>query len=138
MYLPQGGLTKMNCSFDCNWGKSSMDAVQIIFLILLWGIPIVRFLKIYRKLEKEEQGEIKAALKNPLYYLEDGFSHIGFLLIFTGMITAIPVIQHIGAAMLFVSWFYGGLELLDVSYKKSACVMSFSVIAAGAYYFWWI
>ncbi|WP_139378315.1 hypothetical protein [Mesobacillus jeotgali] len=115
-----------------------MDAVQIIFLILLWGIPIIRFMKIYRKLEKEEQEEIKASFKNPLYYLGDGFGHLGLLLIFTGMIIAVPVVQHIGAALLFVGWFYGGVELLDVSYKKSAGVISFSVIATGAYYFFLI
>jgi hypothetical protein len=64
-----------------------MDVFQIVFLILLWGIPLVRFIKIFRKLDKEEQSEIKAALKSPLYYLDDGFSHIGMLLMFTGMIT---------------------------------------------------
>ncbi|MFT9600699.1 hypothetical protein [Mesobacillus sp.] len=115
-----------------------MDAVQMVFLVLLWGVPIVRFIQIYRKLDKEEQAEIKASLKNPLYYLDDGFRHIGMLLIFTGMITFIPVIQHIGISMFIISWFYGGLELLDVSYKQGVGMMSFSLIAAAAYYFFWI
>ena len=115
-----------------------MDGVQIVFLILLWGIPTVGFIKAYRKLDKEGQAEIKTALKSPLYYLDDGFRHIGMLLIFTGMITWIPVIQHIGFSMFFISWFYGGLELIDVSYKKGAGMMAFSIIAAGAYYFFWI
>lgn len=115
-----------------------MDAVQIVFLVLLWGVPIVRFIRTYRNLTQEDQAEIKAGLKSPLFILDDGFRHIGLLLIFSGMITFIPVIQHVGAALLFIGWFYGGLELLDVSYKKSAGMMSFSVIAAGAYYFFWI
>lgn len=115
-----------------------MDGVQIVFLIFLWGIPIVRFIWTYRKLTQEEQAEIKAGLKNPSFILDDGFRHIGLLLIFSGTTTLIPVIQHIGAVLLFIGWFYGGLELLDVSYKKSAGMMSFSVIAAGAYYFFWI
>jgi hypothetical protein len=115
-----------------------MDVFQIVFLILLWGIPLVRFIKIFRKLDKEEQSEIKAALKSPLYYLDDGFSHIGMLLMFTGMITWISIIQHIGISLICISWFYGGLELIDVSYKKGFGMMSFSVIAAGAYYLLWI
>ncbi len=115
-----------------------MDGIQSVFLILLWGIPIIRFLWIYGKLDKEEQAEIKAALKSPSYFLEDGFSYLGFALIFSGMIASFPIIQHIGASMLFIGWFYGGLELWDVSYKKSAGIMSIAIIAAGVYYFMWI
>ena len=115
-----------------------MDAVQIVFLVLLWGVPIVRFIKTYRKMDEEEQAEIKASLKNPLYYLDDGFRHIGFPLMFSGMIASIPVIQHIGASILFIGWFYGGLDLLDKSVKQSIAGMSIAVIAAGAYFLIWI
>lgn len=115
-----------------------MDAVQIVFLVLLWGVPIFRFIQIYRKLNEEEKAEIKASLKSPLYYLDDGFRYIGFLLMFSGMIALIPVIQHIGVSILFIGWFYGGLDLLDKSVKQSVAVMSIAVIAAGAYFLIWI
>lgn len=115
-----------------------MDAVQIVLLVLLWGVPIFRFIQIYRKLNEEEQAEIKASLKSPLYYLDDGFRYIGFALLFSGMIASIPVIQHIGASILFIGWFYGGLDLLDKSVKQSVAGMSIAVIAAGAYFLIWI
>jgi hypothetical protein len=115
-----------------------VDAVQIVFLVLIWGVPIVRFIQTYRKLNKEEQAEVKASLKNPLYYLDDGFRYIGFALLFSGMIASIPVIQHIGASILFIGWFYGGLDLLDKSVKQSVAAMSIAVIAAGAYFLTWI
>ncbi|WP_102264555.1 hypothetical protein [Mesobacillus jeotgali] len=114
-----------------------MDAVQIVFLVLLWGVPIVRFIKVYREMDEEEQAEIKASLKNPLYYLDDGFRHIGFPLMFSGMIASSPVIQHIGASILFIGWFYGGLEHLDKSVKQSVGLMSFAVLMAGVYYLIW-
>lgn len=115
-----------------------MDAVQIVFFVLLWGVPIVRFIQIYRKMNEEEKAEIKTSLKDPLYYLDDGFRYIGFALMFSGMIASIPVIQHIGASILFIGWFYGGLDLLDKSVKQSAAAMSIAVIAAGAYLLIWI
>ncbi|WNF22781.1 hypothetical protein [Mesobacillus jeotgali] len=114
-----------------------MDAVQIVFLVLLWGVPIFRFIQEYRKMNEEEHAEIKASLKNPLYYLDDGFRYIGFLLMFTGMIASIPVIQHIGAAILFIGWFYGGLDHLDKSVKQSVGLMLFAVLMAGVYYLIW-
>lgn len=114
-----------------------MDAVQIVFLVLLWGVPIVRFIQMYRKMNEEEQAEIKASLKNPLYYLDDGFRYIGFALMFSGMIASIPIIQHIGASILFIGWFYGGLDLLDKSVKQSVGLMSFAVLMAGVYYLMW-
>jgi hypothetical protein len=40
-----------------------MDAVQIVFLVLLWGVPIVRFIQMYRKMNEEEQAEIKTSIK---------------------------------------------------------------------------
>lgn len=114
-----------------------MDALQIVFLVLLWGVPIVRFIQIYRKLNEEEQAEIKASLKDPLFYLDDGFRYIGFALLFSGMIASIPAIQHIGASILFIGWFYGGLDLLDKSVKQSVAAMTIAVIAAGAYFLIW-
>ena len=115
-----------------------MDAVQIVFLVLLWGVPIVRFIRIYRKMNEEEQAEIKASLKDPLYYLDDGVRYIGFALMLSGMIAFNPVIQHIGASILFIGWFYGGLDHLDKSVKESVGLMLFAVLMAGVYYLIWI
>ncbi|MEH7238094.1 Fe3+-siderophore ABC transporter permease [Bacillus sp. JJ1562] len=112
-----------------------MSIVQVLFLILLWGIPIFRFINFYLKQDKEEQEELKKGIKSPSFLFVDGFRYIGLALFFSGIITSINVIQHFGAFMLFIGWFSGGIEIRNKNIKRSIILMSFGIIGAVTYYF---
>ncbi|MFC4323319.1 hypothetical protein [Litchfieldia salsa] len=112
-----------------------MSIVQILFLLLLWGLPIFIFFNMYLKQDKQEQEEFIKGLKSPSFLFVDGSRVIGMGLFFSGMITSIMLIQHIGAFMLFFGWFAGGIEIWGSSVKRGIIVLSFGVIGAATYYY---
>ncbi|MFC6040267.1 hypothetical protein ACFPYN_12620 [Paenisporosarcina macmurdoensis] len=105
-----------------------------IIQILLLGIPIFYFIIIYLKKDKEEQEELRGT-KSPSSLLDEGLRFIGFAVFFSGLITSIAILQHIGAIMIFIGWFSGGIQIWDESIKKSVLLMSFGVIGIVTYYF---
>lgn len=45
-----------------------MKIIQLIFLVLLWGVPVILSVNSYRKAIKEEQLEIRNDLKRPFFF----------------------------------------------------------------------
>jgi hypothetical protein len=84
--------------------------IQVLFLIAIWIIPIFISRNAYLKMNNEEQTE----LKNPFVLFGVGFIVIGLLLGFSGIILALKFLQHIGAFMVFISWFTTSI----VNWKK--------------------
>ena len=81
-----------------------MGVLQVIFLILLWGIPIILFTTTYIKLKREEKREIINEIKRPLVLFELGFV-IGVMIFLSGSISLLKWIQHVGAITLIASGF---------------------------------
>ncbi len=112
-----------------------MGIINIIFLILLWGIPTFLSVKAYLKLNKEEQAEVKRGLINPSFIFVDGFRYFGMPVFFSGIITSLAVLKHIGAFMLIIGWFSAGVEMWETSIKKSVVLISIAMLASISYYF---
>jgi hypothetical protein len=88
--------------------------IQVLFLIAIWIIPIFLSRNAYLKMNNKEQTEFKNELKDPLALFGVGLIIIGLLLAFSGIILAVKFLQHIGAIMVFISWFTTSI----VSWKK--------------------
>ncbi|WP_229740589.1 Fe3+-siderophore ABC transporter permease [Ornithinibacillus halotolerans] len=78
--------------------------IKIIFLILIWVLPIVMLTRTYVKMSKKEQEEFKGELRNPYALLIVGLLTIGLLLYFSGFILLVKPLQHIGVSFVFIYW----------------------------------
>ena len=79
--------------------------IPILIVILIWVIPIILVTNAYLKMEKDVQQQVKNEFKNSLVFMCVTLSVIGILLLQSGIILAIKLIQHIGVIMVFVGWF---------------------------------
>ncbi len=110
-----------------------MSIIQVLFLFLIWAIPIFLFINTYLKTDKEEQQEFKNEMKSPSFLLIGGFGCIGVLLFHSGNIATIKSLQHIGALMVFIGWFSGCIGSWKKSVKKSVGLMSLGVMGIVTY-----
>jgi len=106
-----------------------MEFVQILFLILIWILPIYFMINAYLKMDEEKREELKSELRNPLILFVSGFVGLGVLLFSTGSISTVKLLQHIGMTMIFISWF----TIIIVSWKrkKTGFITSVSLVLLG-------
>ncbi|MCM3124501.1 MULTISPECIES: hypothetical protein [unclassified Mesobacillus] len=112
-----------------------MGMIKVLFIILIWAIPIFYIINTYIKTDKEEQQEFKNEMKSPSFLLIGGFSCIGVLLFHSGNIATIKSLEHIGAFMVFFGWFSGCIAFWEKSVKKSVGLMSLGVMGVVTYCF---
>lgn len=79
--------------------------IPILIVILIWVIPIILVTNAYLKMEKDVQQQVKNEFKNSLVFMCVTLSVIGILLLQSGIVLAIKLIQHIGTSMVFIGWF---------------------------------
>ena len=91
-----------------------MDIIVVIFLILLWGIPISISMISYRKATEEERHEIIKDLKRSSSLLGLGLACTGVMVLFSGSISQINWLLNAGAIMLII----GGLNAVIVGWIK--------------------
>ncbi|MBD1221901.1 Fe3+-siderophore ABC transporter permease [Virgibacillus halodenitrificans] len=101
-----------------------MGFVQVLFLILIWVLPILFLINAYLKMDRDEKQEIKNDIKNPLALFGIGFIIIGLLLFFSGVILTVKKLQHIGAIMVLISWITTSI----VSWKRGKTGFITSVV----------
>ncbi|AWE07807.1 Fe3+-siderophore ABC transporter permease [Lysinibacillus sp. 2017] len=112
--------------------------IQVLFVILLWVIPIILVTNTYFKMDKEERQKLKTEFKSPLTFLCVGLLIIGFLLSLSGIILAIGLLQHIGVTMVFTSWFTTSIvnwKKGKTNFIKSAVLILLGVLGIAAYGF---
>ncbi|MEK4531596.1 Fe3+-siderophore ABC transporter permease [Solibacillus sp. FSL K6-1554] len=110
--------------------------IQVLFVILIWVIPIILLTNAYFKMDEEERQEFKSEFKKPLALFCVGLLVIGFLLSLSGNILAIGLIQHIGATMVFISWFTTSVvnwKKGKTDFIKSAVLILLGVLGIAAY-----
>lgn len=81
-----------------------MSFVQILFVLVLWMIPIAFLMSIYLKISKKDQQKLKSELKRPAVFLGLGIPMLGLLSFVSGFFSSMKVLQHLGAFLLLVSW----------------------------------
>lgn len=101
-----------------------MVFVQVIFVMLIWILPIILSTNAYLKMDKDEKQKIKNDIRDPLALFVSGFSAIGLLLVFTGLISTVQVLQHIGFALVLISWFTTSI----VSWKRKKTGFTTSIV----------
>lgn len=112
-----------------------MIIIQDILIILIWAIPIFFFIKTYKKMDKEEQQDVKGELKNPSFLLIFGGCWIGFQVFITGSISEIKIIQHIGAGLVFIGFISGCMAAFRQRHvKKGLALMLAGSIGALIYF----
>ncbi|PIC80187.1 hypothetical protein CSV75_09515 [Sporosarcina sp. P18a] len=79
-----------------------MDIIKVIFLILLWGIPISLSIISYRKATEEERHEIIKDLKRPSSLLGLCLASTGVMVLFSGSISQINWLFNAGVIMLII------------------------------------
>ena len=82
-----------------------MDFIQILSLIAIWGFPIGMLITSYLKLNKEDREKSRNELKQTSILFSLGIPVIGLLLFFSGIVSGIKSLDHIGALILIVSCF---------------------------------
>ncbi|MGE7024519.1 Fe3+-siderophore ABC transporter permease [Solibacillus cecembensis] len=110
--------------------------IQVLFVILIWVIPIILVTNAYFKMDKEERQEFKNEFKQPLALFGVGLIIIGLLLAFSGIILTIEWIQHIGAIMVFISWLTTSIvnwKKGKTDFIKSAVLILLGVLGIAAY-----
>lgn len=112
-----------------------MNIIQVLFLILLWVIPIFLIINTYLKLDQDEQQSLKKEIKTPSFLLTGGLGCIGVLIFSTGGIATIKILQHIGAFMVFFGLFSGCIATWKRSWIKSVSFLSLGVIGLAVYRF---
>lgn len=106
-----------------------MELIQILFLIALWIIPMIFLTNTYLTMNKEEQEAFRGELKRPSILLSLGIPVIGMLILFSGIISTMKLLQHIGATMVFLSWF--ATSIISWKKRKTGSITSVGLIMFG-------
>jgi len=106
-----------------------MKYVHVLFLMLIWILPIYLMTKAYLNMDRKEQQAFKSEFKNPLVRFVSGLAIIGLLLFSTGNIMTMEVLQHIGMIMIFICWFT--ISVISWRRKKIGFITSISLIMSG-------
>lgn len=113
-----------------------MDFIQILSLIAIWGFPIGMLTTSYLKLNKEDRKKSRNELKQTSILFSVGIPVIGLLLLFSGTVSGIKLLDHIGALILIVSCFAiairGSLKKKS-RFLESAFLMLWGLILIGSY-----
>ncbi|WP_342512408.1 hypothetical protein MKY34_17560 [Sporosarcina sp. FSL K6-1522] len=112
---------------------TGMRLIQFVYIVFLWGLPILLTWRSFSKMEEEKRREIIKEMKEPLFILGIAPVTIGLLVFFTGSISApgIKVLQHSGIGFVFFGWCVMWVEEL-VNRNKST-VKGIAMIAIGIF-----
>ena len=117
-----------------------MDSIQVLFLIVIWSLPIIIFTTYYLKLDKEGQknlrNEIKIEIKKPSILFGLGVPVIGLMLLFSGSISEMKPFTQIGLIILIISCFAIGIEgwiKKERKFSSNASLMLWGLILTVAY-----
>ena len=110
-----------------------MRLIQFVYIVLLWGLPILIAWRSFSKMEEEKRREVIKEIKDPLIILGAAPIAIGLLLFFTGSVSApgIKVLQHSGMGLVFFGWCVACVEELVNRNKSTA--KSIAMIAMGIF-----
>ena len=93
-----------------NWrGRKGdgMSIIQVIYIVLIWAMPILGSWYSFRKMGEEKQKELIDEIRLPLFILGILPIFIGFLVFLTGSVSAsgIKVLRHLGIGLSLFGWF---------------------------------
>lgn len=108
--------------------------MDIILLIILWGVPLSVFSINILRLNQEEKEKLKQKLRSPVFLFSDGFKTLGIMIFCTGIIRTFAILKPIGILFLFVGWLTGGAIMWKSSKKASIGMISISMIVPFLYY----
>ena len=119
-----------------------MKLIQFVYIMLLWGLPIVLTWRSFTKMEEEKRRNVIKEMKDPLFMLGAAPLTIGLLVYLTGSATGIKVLQHSGIGLVFFGWFVVWVEELvnrDKSTAKGIAMIALGMfgIVAYMYIFYW-
>ncbi len=121
-----------------------MRLIQFVYLVFLWGLPILLTWRSFSKMEDEKRREVIKEIKDPLFILGAAPLTIGLLVYFTGSVSAtgIKVLQHSGIGLVLFGWCVVCLEQLvnrNKSTAKGIAMIALGMfgIVAYIYIFYW-
>ncbi|MEK4486084.1 hypothetical protein MHH81_10910 [Psychrobacillus sp. FSL H8-0484] len=119
-----------------------MSLIQVIYIVLIWAIPILGSWYSFRKMGKEKQIELIKEIRHPLSILGIIPIFIGLLVFLTGSVSAsgIEVLRHLGIGLTFFGWFVNWLVGLikgeEKAFKSIVMILiGVSVLIAYIYLF---
>ena len=112
-----------------------MRGIQFIYIVLLWGLPILFAWRSFSKMEIEKRRQVIKEIKEPIFIFGAAPITIGLLVFFTGSVSApgIKVLQHSGMGLVFFGWCVAWVEELVNRNKSTAKSKSIAMIAMGIF-----
>ena len=110
--------------------------IRSLLLIAIWITPVIILTIIYLRMEKKEQEEFKNELKRPAVLFGLGIPVIGILLFFSGIISTLKLLQHVGAVFILISWFttaFISWKKGKTGFSQSVVLIVLGMIGAGVY-----
>lgn len=110
-----------------------MRLIQFVYIVLLWGLPILIAWRSFSKMEEEKRREVIKEIKDPLFILGAAPITIGLLVYCTGSVSAtgIKVLHHSGIGLVFFGWCVACVEELVNRNKSTA--KSIAMIVMGIF-----
>ncbi|WP_301107460.1 hypothetical protein [Sporosarcina sp.] len=108
-----------------------MMLIQVVYVVLIWVVPILLAWRAVRKMDEEKRHEVIKEIKSPLFFLGIAPLFFGLLLFLTGSVSAtgIKFLQHVGMGLFFFGWCVVWVEeLLD---KNKSTAKGIGMIAVG-------
>ena len=115
-----------------------MRLIQVIYVVLIWVMPILGAWYSFRKLGEEKQIELIKEIRHPLSILGIIPIFIGLLVFLTGSVSAsgIKVLHHLGIGLMLFGWFVTlvvGLVKREENTLKSISMILIGVSGLIAY-----
>ena len=110
-----------------------MRLIQFVYIVFLWGLPILLTWRSFSKMEEEKRREVIKEIKRPLFILGVAPITVGLLVFFTGSVSVpgIKNLKHSGIGLVFFGWCVVWVEEL-VNRNKST-VKSIAMIVMGIF-----
>lgn len=98
-----------------------MKFIQFLYIIILWGLPILLIWHSFRKMTEEKREQVREEINTLIFWISVAPIIIGLLLFLTSSVSApkIKVLEYFGIGLLFVGWaVLWGEELINRSKRK--------------------
>ena len=108
-----------------------MWVIDVIYLVLIWGIPILIVWRSFGKMGKEERIGLIKEIKHPLSIFGLIPVFVGLLLFLTGSVSAsgIKSLQHLGMRLMLFGWLF--TWLVSLVKRGESAVKSIVMIVIG-------
>lgn len=115
-----------------------MSLIQVIYIVLIWVLPILGAWYSFRKMGEEKRIELIKEIRLPLSVLGIIPIFIGLLVFLTGSVSAsgIKVLRHLGICLMLFGWFVTwvvGLVKGEENALKSIAMILIGVFGLIAY-----